>query len=167
MNRGSALIRKLGPWLAAALMLTAASASAGAVSDVDRFELWNECRPLRLIVETLSDDATAIGLTEEAIGIAVRSRLRAARIYSDSRVETEWAFLYFLVQVVGPAVSIDVTYNKSVIDVATELQLTAASWRVSATGTHGGDSSVILSSVAGYTDQFIDEYFRVNTDACK
>ena len=68
-------------WIAAALLLTTASASADEVSDYDRFQLWNECHPMRLLVEDLPDGATAIDLTKDAIEIATRSRLRAARLY--------------------------------------------------------------------------------------
>ena len=155
--------RKLGPWLAAALLLTAASASAGAVSESDRFYLWNECRPTSLFVERLPDDATATGLTEEAIEIAVRSRLRAARLYSDSAL----SYLYINVNVVGRAFGIGVEYNKYVRDLATKLERRATTWDVGSTGTHGGDSNFILSGVTQHTDEFIDEYLRVNTDACK
>ena len=37
----------------------------------------------------------------------------------------------------------------------------------SGTGTNGGDPGYVLSLVSQYTDKFIDEYLRVNEDACK
>ena len=149
------------------MLTAAASASADVVSDYDRFQLWNECRPMSLVVEDLSDDATAIDLTEDAIKIAVRSRLRAARLYSEDGGEAAWADLYINALVVGPAFSIGIYYYKFVWDIATKLEFQTPTWRRGSTGTHGVDSNYILSSVAQDADAFIDEYLRVNADACK
>ena len=66
-------------WLVAASLLATASASTEEVSHYDRFQLWNDCRPMDLVVQSLSDDAADIGLVEDAIEIAARSLLRAAR----------------------------------------------------------------------------------------
>ena len=46
----------------------------------DRFSLWNRCDPMPLHI-FVSEDATDIDVTEEMATIAVRSRLRAARLY--------------------------------------------------------------------------------------
>ena len=151
--------------LAAALALTAASASASEVSDQDRFQLWNECRAMTLVVERLPEDATTIGLTKDSIEVAVRSRLRAARLYTEDYAEAAW--LYAKVSVVGPAFSTALEYWKVVRDLATGLEIQTTTWDTGATGTHGRDSSYILGSVAQSVDSFIDEYLRVNADACK
>ena len=77
--------RTTATWLLAAFLLSASSASAEEdVSDVDRFKLWNACRPVDLIVEGLSDDAGKIDLRREDIETAVRARLRSARIYDEN-----------------------------------------------------------------------------------
>ena len=148
-------------------MLTPASASASEVSDYDRFKLWNDCKPMLLVVEGLANDATAIGLAKEAIEVAVRSRLRAARLYSEDSAEGAWSYLYVNVGVVGSAFSITTKYQKVVRDTATELEYMASTWNIGTTGTHGRDSSYILATVAENADKFIDEYLRVNEDACK
>ena len=159
--------RHTGPWLAAAFVLTAASTSAGEVNDHDRFKLWNGCKSINLTVEGMSDPATAIGLTVEAIEIAVRSRLRAARIYEDRANEAS-SFLYVNVVVVSPAFNVSVHYLKDVEDSVTNLHFSASTWFTSVTGTYGSTGSdYILSSVSRHTDRFIDEYLRVNANACK
>ena len=150
-------------WIAAALLLTTASASADEVSDYDRFRLWNECRPMDLLVEKLPDDAAAIGLTMEAIEVAVRSRLRSGRLYSDDA----WAYLYVNMNVQSSGFAITVNYYKSVMDIATTLERRAATWDRGAAGTHGQDPNFILSNVVQHADAFIDGYLRVNADACK
>ena len=98
--------------LAASLLLTVASASADEVSDYERFQLWNECRPMRLSVERLPKDAATIDLTTGAIEITVRSRLRAARLYSNDGPDDAGTYLYVNVNVVNPAYGINVEYRK-------------------------------------------------------
>ncbi len=159
--------RRTSIWLAVAFLLTAASASVAEVSEFDRFSLWNECRPMELVVEGLSDDATDIGLTRDAIEVAVRSRLRAAHIYSEDYAETEFSDLYVNVTVVGRAFSTNIDYRKVVLDQATMLNYLAPTWSLGGTGTHGQDSNFILSYVTQNTDAFLDEYLRVNDDACE
>ena len=122
---------------------------------------------MALLVEGLPEDATTIGLTTGAIEIAVRSRLRAARIYSEDYSETAWSFLYVTVNLFGPAFSINVNYKKDVKDLATMLEHRATTWNTGSVGTHGREPNFILSSVAQYADEFIDEYLRVNAGACK
>ena len=93
----------------------------------------------------------------------MRSRLRAARLYR----EAAWSYLYFNVNVVSSVIHIGVEYNKEVVDRATMLENTATTWGVGSTGTHSRNPNFILSSVSQHTDKFIDEYLRVNADACK
>ena len=50
----------------------------------ERFELYNACRPVKLVVERLSDRAAAIGLTKQSLQAAAESRLRAARLYTEA-----------------------------------------------------------------------------------
>ena len=158
--------RRASILIAAALLLTAAPALGE--TDIERFRLWNECRPMDLLVEGLSDEETAVGLTKDAIKVAVRSRLRAARLYSENDSESVWSYLYFNVTVVGSAFSIDTKYQKIMSDIfATRLEYPATTWYIGMTGTHSGNSSFILSNVAQYADKFIDEYLRVNEAACK
>ena len=147
------------------LCLAAVSASAGEVSDYDRFELWNECKPMTLIVEDVYEDATSIGLTKESIEAGVLSRLRAARLYNS---EEEWSHLTVFVNVVDRAFSIRLLYIKRMQDVATGMEGLSVSWFMTSTGMFGdGGVAFILSSVTQHIDAFIDKYLRVNVDACK
>ncbi len=71
------------------------------------------------------------------------------------------------VAVVGSALYVAVTYSKWVKDEASGISSGTDTWRRGATGTHGRDESYILSSVSRKVDEFIDEYLRVNADACR
>ena len=90
--------RHLGLWLAATLLLIDASASAVEVSDQDRFQLWNGCRPVDVLVVSLSEDAGKIGLRTEYIETTVRSRLRGARIYDGVPRHDEPGWLGWMVR---------------------------------------------------------------------
>ena len=72
-------------------------------SDWDRFRLWDRCRPMDLRVY-VDEGATAIGLTEETVTAAVRSRLRAARLYENGS-ESEF---FAGVQMLGFAFQVNV-----------------------------------------------------------
>ena len=103
-------------WTLLGILLTASTVQAQAVSDADRFELFNACRPMMLVVEELPSDAQAVGLTEERIQLATESRLRAARLYTESIEKANRAYLYIRINAVGPAFNIAVKYKKWVTD---------------------------------------------------
>ena len=93
------------------------------LSDVDAFDLWNECAPMFLSVR-LSGQVADIDLTEEHIQTLAESRLRVARLYGEGA--TSNPFLYVRVNVTGSenlrggTFSIDVTYNKYLRDDASD-----------------------------------------------
>ncbi len=153
-------------WFAA--LATAASFTlatpvwADEISAYDRFQLWNDCGTMDLVVEWLNEDAAAIGLTREAIEIATRSRLRGARLYDAE----QFTNVYVQITVVSAAFNIKVEYQKPALDVASGEIYVAATWEHGVVGTHGQDSNYILSTLSQSVDRFIDEYLRVNADAC-
>ena len=164
--------RQAGPWFAVALLLTAASASASAekVSDLDRFQLWNECKPLFLLVRNLDEGAKEIGLTKQQLEIAARSRLRAARIYSAEVQSGPQVFYYVNVDIgKGGTFLVLVELWKWVEDELRGITgfWRATTWKTYGYGTHGQDPTTLVSLVSQLTDKFIDEYLRVNEDSCK
>ena len=73
------------------LAIFASPAGGAAAQDVrgfDRFRFFNECRPMRLIVERLPATAAEINLTEAALQAAVESRLRSARLFDADAAHT-------------------------------------------------------------------------------
>ena len=140
----------------------AGGATAQDVSVRDRFELFNACRPMHLIVGNMHAGVAEIGLTKESIQAAVESRLRAARLYD---VDAD-PNLYVNVNVVGRAHSLRLEYVKFLYDPVSEDSGFAPTWQRSSTGTHGGDAAYILSILAGVMDIFLVEYLRVNESAC-
>ena len=155
---------------AAILYAVAGSAAAGEPSEFDRFALWNDCGPV--VPDANVDGGDEIGLTEESIATAARSRFRAARLYSGDFAVTlraiagRGASLRLDVHIVGPAFNVAVDFVKPVQDVASGVRWSASTWSRASTGTHGRDPGYLLGIVARYLDSFIDEYLRVNESAC-
>ena len=58
-------------------------------------------------------------------------------------------------------------YNKWLRDDASGISGRAKTWGQTGTGTHGSDDGYIVQSVSQFTDEFIDEYLRVNAEACE
>ena len=77
---------------------------------------------------------------------------------------TPW--LYINVNVTSRAFSVSVEYLKYVLDYASGLSRSATTWDSGSAGTHGNDAGYLLSMVSQQIDRFIDEYLRVNEEAC-
>ena len=117
---------------------------------------------MRLVVESLPEDAAEIGLTESSIRAAAESRLRSARLYSEASDQ----YLYVNVNVAGHAFGVSLEYKKRVLDPLSGLGGLATTWNSGSTGTHGRDSGFILSGVSQHLDRFLVEFLRVNEAAC-
>ncbi len=152
-------------WTLLGILLTASTVQAQVVSDWDRFELFNACRPMMLAVEELLPDAQAVGLTEERIQLAAESRLRAARLYTESSEKANSALLYIGIRVVSRAVNITVKYRKWVIDPVSNSNGPAITWETGSTG-HGGNAALHIQSLSSHLDKFLAGYLRVNESAC-
>lgn len=153
-------------WTLLGILLTASTVQAQTISDWDRFRLFNACRPMELVVEDLTPNAQAVGLTRERIQLAAESRLRAARLYTGSREKANRAYLYINIHVVGRAHKISVQYKKWVTDLATNSNGLATTWNTGSTGTHGGDAGFIIQDLSSHLDEFLAGYLRVNESAC-
>ena len=132
--------------------------------DSERFELWTDCRPVPFQAHALGD-ATKIGVTKTRIETAVRSRLRGARIYTDSSRGSPF-FLSIIVFVRGAAYSIELELNKTLLDPISSTAFPTPTWGREHWDTHGGNRGYIMALVGEFMDEFIDAYLRVNEDAC-
>ena len=135
-------------------LLFASTAIAEEVTSIDRFQLWNKCRPVNLVVEH--------SLSEERITIAVRSKLRAARLY-DADAQT-----WLHIREYGASLTTGVTaqYTKELTDTISGESAWMITWSRIREGVLVG-VGFALESASQLTDEFIDEYLRVNADACK
>ncbi len=131
----------------------------------DRFRLWNYCRPVVMLVSDLPSGTKRLGLEIEDIEVAVRSRLRSARIFAED-YSSNPGQLSVVVNVAGEAYSLDVEYRKRLDDSASGETLFTGTWEAGVTGIHGQVSTHILSALSHSIDLFIDDYLRVNEEKC-
>ena len=152
----------------AALWLCSAhvAAQGQVVSKHERFQLFNGCRPMRLVVADLPSDAKEIGLNRDRLRFAAESRLRSARLHTDSRAESASALLSIRAGVLGMSFYVQLGYAKMVSDHASGREGLAETWNAGGYGTHGKDAGYILQALSGYLDRFLAEYLRVNEPAC-
>ena len=185
-------------FLIAALMVTPVLAEDLTEEEIEVYErlsginatLWNECKPMSMSVTFDGSDKV-----KERIENAVRSRLRAARIYdeTDSSLRSEnlstninqmalgkgstRAKVFFIsLQINQPAIPFW-AIDKIPFTVPFGTVYKAALWPYVTTweteilgyGYDFGDNVTtrILSAVSEATDKFIDEYLEANAKACK
>lgn len=146
------------------------SEASAPVDFLDRFDLFTWCSPVQLAVR-VKDYGDDLDLEEDDVARAVRSRLRGARIYSpDSESPNSEQFtprLAVVIQAVGLAFSIRVGLVLPVerTDLGGWREVTT--WATGSLGTHSGDGSYVLGILSRRMDEFIDEYLRVNDEACQ
>ena len=99
------------------------------------FQLYNECSPMSLVIESLSEDAEEMGLTRDRLTLAAESRLRSAGLYDDV---VAVSYFYVRVTVVGSTFSVAAQYKKPVVDLATGLPGPATTWETGTTGLSAG-----------------------------
>ena len=132
------------------------------VTAYQRFELFNNCRPMWLMVWYPLRGPADFLSTIERLKFAAESRLRGARLYESTM---SVPVLYVRVGAVGRAYHVALEYHKQVVDVATDEAYSARTWHVGGTGI--GDVDSIVSTLTGFLDQFLTEYLRVNEEACE
>ena len=161
-------IKGLVEWLFVAALFVAlplSSTAASQADDFDRFQLWNDCRPVALLAMPIP---RAPGrLTAGALETAVRSRLERSNLYSEDPNNASWAYLIVGVNVLGPAFNVLIQYNKVMRDLATGLEFTTSAWQGGGMGEHGDRALYVVASVEQTADEFVREYLRVNAEACR
>ena len=150
------------------LAMVAVSASAEEVSSEDRFALWDACQPIRYEVD-LQQEATAnTRLTVEKVETIVQRSLQVVRLLDDKNASFG-ASLLVTVTVSGFSVHYVRVYFRKLVKA-----IGSGGIGIAVTWSHGmvrlsrgsdGDNQ-IKSTISEIMDLFIDEYLRVNADAC-
>ena len=143
---------------------------------LDRFNLGNVCEPVNLFVTGIDKETTARGLTQDTILTTVRSRLRAARLYQQHEITTSYLSVAVRTLPESTAFSVAVQFYKTLSDPTMPAPIRemydgmlaqghAVTWEKVVVG-QTQNASFILSRVSRLTDEFIDEYLRVNAGDC-
>ena len=133
----------------------------------DMIQLFADCGAIELVVYV--QDGEKIGLTEESVKTAVRSRLRSARLYRDPPAVVDGILRVSVL--VGREdhrpFTHRVWFEKQQLDNKTGISgWSPTGWDEWKFGTHGDDANYVLSSIAPGIDKFINDYLRVNEAAC-
>lgn len=115
---------------------------------------------LRIFVD---EGASELGLTEDVITRAVRSRLRSAGLYANGG-ESEF---FAGVQVLGVSFQVNGYYSKKLMDPVSMQVARAITWQDGSFGTHQLDPQYVLVAISTLVDGFVDEYLRVNGAVCQ
>ena len=117
------------------------------------------CAPIWLHTEVRDDGAS---LSQDSVETAVRSRLRAARLYKD---DPEWVVgvLGVRVSTYSIAFSVQIWFEKEQIDKMTGVEgWSRAGWGKSLLGIYNDKPTVIMAAINEGVDLFLDDFLRVN-----
>ena len=136
----------------------------------ERFELFNECQPVNLIVvlgdgvDDLPEPLTK--LTKERVRTLAESRLRAARLFSSAPL---FPLLSISVEVLGQTSVRTMDFSKMLHDPISGETHVATTWKETFLNRHrsGSDgAATIMQGLSESVDTFILEYLRVNGESC-
>ena len=145
----------------------------------ERFALLTECASVVPVFESeveeevkRGDEWESVGLTEAAVRRAVTSRLRAARVYAEVDRERPWQQLGLprlhidIVAFEGTGFSVSADFRKGLLDEYSGVRRRMTTWFRTTSGMDGGNATLVLGGLSQVMDIFIDEYLRVNAEAC-
>lgn len=144
-------------------MVFAGNANASeTVTDNHRFQLWNNCEPIGL---KIFDASTIPGFSKKEVGNAIRSQLRIARI--NISVDNPRSILLIIMFGNKTGHSFSVFFQKASTDDYTGIRKFTITWmqRPAYFGTIN-NASRILPRLTSAIHKFIEDYLRVNADAC-
>jgi hypothetical protein len=122
----------------------------------DRFELFNHCQPVSLVVQ-----AANAPIDEARIRTTAESRLRSARLYDPAADSVLWVSLTYY----SGSFSWSVDLSKRLYDERSRRVGSAFTWRRGGVG-YASNPQTMIGSIAEYVDEFLLHYLRVNEADC-
>ena len=147
----------------AMLLVCVVSYAHAEVSMRDIFLLRNGCVGVNLEVSYAKEGAAHLRLEKDSIETTARSRLRGARIFNSDT----YTHFFVSVHIADSSFFIEVSMNKFLSDDDNNVRLLATAWNRYSFGVHGNDRQGLLGIIGELTDEFIDEYLRVNEEVCQ
>ena len=174
MTRAILFMAVIGVMAVSASATGTASKANRALKNAQGQNLYTECAPMGLLVDTLDREAWGMhDLRVEAITNTIESRLRSARIYAsideqaeDPRTRGREQSLYVDIRTGARVFLVELQLYRGVKDFGYGRPGFAVAWTQGAAGLHDGNAHVILGAVAARVDSFIVEYLRVNESSC-
>ena len=171
------------------LLITALAASILPTTQVkaadwERFQLWNECMPMRSLVSGWRTfEWSELGNIESDNAIAegfVKSKLEELSLYDESEITSSSSVLTINITMNNVRENepngqlyydVDISYHKPMTDFRTGLTMIASAWESGSFGSFDegnpfSNSTGVLGVVDEHIEEFAKEYFRINADAC-
>ena len=128
----------------------------------ERFRLWNECRPMKVLLTVRHQtDGTKI-VEGRTLWTSVRDTLQAAGLYS----RESWEVVHTKAIVRKSVFTLTVEFRKAVEDHASLETGLSATWSAVVTEEYGGEPDRIIATLALVVDRFLKKYRTVNASAC-
>ena len=136
---------------------------------VSKFQLFNDCLPVGILVSVSQNDSSSVKLTEQDASDVAELRLRSAGIYGGKDRPASLGlgngYLAIRVDTVGDAFAVGLGFQRAVLRTP-EIGI-AITWRSAALGTYSADKKFILGFLRDLVDKFALDYLRANEEACK
>ena len=132
---------------------------------IEQYQLFANCRPMRVFVVVAMDSPTFDDL-EAQIRAVVEKRMKAARLFSTENVPIH-ALYVEIDGWEGYAFNIKLTFKKWLFDPIVSKTWLGATWLSSGIGmTDGVSPKTVFTAVNRHMDLFLEQYLRVNRSAC-
>ena len=132
---------------------------------IKRFQLFANCRPMRVFVVVALDRATFDDL-ESQMRAVVEKRMKAARLLATEHVPIP-ALYVEIDGWQGYAFNVKLAFRKWLYDPISNTTWLGAAWLSSGIGmTDGTNPDPIFTAVNRHMDLFLEQYMRVNQEAC-
>ena len=132
--------------------------------DYLKYQLFVNCQPINLKIETASAEAQRVGWTLPRLRRVVASRLRAVDLYTDEFTPSH--LLVRVREVSFGAMDVSVDFVKALRDPITDLPGFSMTWGSTIIIAPGEAQTYLPKAVSQLLDEFLNEYFRVNEPAC-
>ncbi len=156
------------PVILVALAIVAGIQPEPALAQEDREirrKLYNQCRPVKVQVEELDDNARKIGLTEKRLRETTAVLLRADRLYTDSESELGDRLLYIRILCTEDLCVLKIEFSQYVSDPESGADAIVPTWEYRQRESFLSGDFIMAHLVHG-VEKFLEEYRRVNEDAC-
>ena len=148
-----------------ALVLAALARAQEIDQILERFSLFNECRPVMLSVEETGQKS---GISTADIQRTAELKLRGARLYTEDSTVSAHTFVTVVVTVVDVAFAVEVSFLRPLWD-EDDVVAPATTWNRTSVGVHSKTPegrAYVLSGLESTMDLFLIEYLRANEVAC-
>ena len=134
-------------------------------ADIRRFQLFNECKPVRVTARVQPPEYGLQGFDADSLKAVAEERLQVAGLHTPNPFTTPR--LDISVVIYGDTHWLGLSFTKWVYDAISGLQGWATAWSYDALDDLGFSVDRLHGHVGNAVNQFLVEYLRANSAACQ